>query len=83
MEQLKLSQEELNTLTELQSQQNEIIANLGQLEYSIQLLELQKEGLTEQIEKLKESENKIGKELTEKYGNGSIDLNSGLFTKTE
>lgn len=83
MEQIKLSEEELNTLNQLQTKQNEIIASLGQLEYSIQLLELQKEGLTEEIEKLRESESKIGKELTEKYGNGSIDLNSGLFTKTE
>ena len=83
MEQIKLSEEELNTLNQLQTKQNEIIASLGQLEYSIQLLKLQKEGLTEEIEKLRESESKIGKELTEKYGNGSIDLNSGLFTKTE
>ncbi len=83
MEQIKLSEEELNTLNQLQTNQNEIIASLGQLEYSIQLLELQKEGLTEEIENLKKSENKIGKDLTEKYGNGSIDLNSGFFTKTK
>lgn len=83
MEQIKLSEEELNTLNQLQTNQNEIIASLGQLEYSIQLLELQKEGLTEEIEKLKKSENEIGKDLTEKYGNGSIDLNSGFFTKTK
>jgi len=83
MEQIKLSQEELETIQQLQTTQSEIIGNLGQLEYSIQLLELQKEELTEQIEKLKESEIKIGKDLTEKYGNGSIDLSSGLFTKTE
>jgi len=83
MEQIKLSQEELNVLNDLQSTQNQIIANLGQLEYNIQLLELQKEKLTEQIEELKKSETKVGQDLTQKYGNGSIDLNSGVFTKTE
>ena len=83
MEQIKLSQEELDILNDLQSTQNQIIANLGQLEYNIQLLELQKEKLTEQIEELKKSETKVGQVLTQKYGNGSIDLNSGVFTKTE
>lgn len=83
MKEIKLSQEELNTLTQLQETQNNIINSLGQLEYNIQLLELQKEKLTEQIEELKKSENKIGQDLTEKYGNGAIDLNSGIFSKTD
>jgi len=83
MEQTKLSQEELNTLLQLQENQNRIITSLGQLEYNIQLLELQKDKLTEQIEELKKSETKIGQDLTAKYGNGSVDLNSGTFTKVE
>ena len=83
MEQIKLSQEEINTLTQLQETQANIINSLGQLEYNIQLLELQKEGLTEQIEELKKTETKIGQDLTAKYGSGTIDLSSGVFTKTE
>jgi len=83
MEQTKLSQEELDTLIQLQNTQNQIITSLGQLEYNIQLLELQKEKLTEQIEKLKQDESKIGQNLTAKYGNGSVDLSSGTFTKVE
>ena len=83
MEQTKLSQEELNTLLQLQENQNRIITSLGQLEYNIQLLELQKDKLTEQIEELKKSETKIGQDLTAKYGNGSVDLNSGTFTQVE
>lgn len=82
MEEIKLSQEEIKTLSKLQETQNNIIATLGQLEYNIQLLELQKENLTEQIEELKKSELKIGQDLTKKYGNGSIDLDTGVFTKS-
>lgn len=82
MEEIKLSQEEIETLTKLQDTQSNIINNLGQLEYNIQLLELQKEDLTEQIEKLKKAELKIGQDLTKKYGNGSIDLDTGIFTKS-
>ena len=83
MESIKLSQEELDVLNQLQQTQSNIISSLGQIEYSIQLLELQKEGLTEQIEQLKQNESKIGQDLTQKYGNGTIDLNAGTFTKTE
>lgn len=83
MEQIKLSQEELDTLNQLQETQNNITNSLGQIEYSIQLLELQKEQLVNSIEELKQTESKIGKDLMEKYGNGSIDLNLGIFTKTE
>jgi len=83
MEQTKLSQEELDTLNQLQQTQINIINSLGQLEYNIQLLELQKENLTEQIEELKKTEVKIGQDLTAKYGNGSVDLTSGTFTKSE
>ena len=83
MEEIKLSQEEIETLSKLQETQNNIITTLGQLEYNIQLLELQKESLTEQIEELKKSELKIGQDLTKKYGNGSIDLDTGIFTKSD
>lgn len=83
MEQTKLSQEELTTLVQLQETQNRIITSLGQIEYSIQLLELQKEKLVEQIEILKQNETQIGQDLTQKYGNGSIDLESGMFIKTK
>jgi nicotinic acid phosphoribosyltransferase len=47
MEEIKLSQEEIEVLTKLQDTQSNIISTLGQLEYNIQLLELQKESLTE------------------------------------
>jgi|TARA_R110002049_G_scaffold226229_1_gene398283 hypothetical protein len=83
MDEIKLSEEELNKLIHLQETQNQIIDNLGQIEYNIQVLELQKEKLTEKIEQLKKSEVKVGQDLTEKYGNGSISLNSGTFTKAK
>ena len=82
MEEIKLSQEEIEVLTKLQDTQSNIISTLGQLEYNIQLLELQKESLTEQIEELKKAELKAGQDLTKKYGNGSIDLDTGIFTKS-
>jgi hypothetical protein len=48
-EQIKLSQEELSAIKELQSQQQNLITQFGQLEYQMQLLELQKDQLVETI----------------------------------
>jgi len=82
-EQIKLSEEELDSIKQLQNQQQILIGQFGQIEYQVQLLELQKDQLVETIGKLQQEEQKIGNELTQKYGNGTVDLESGTFTKTE
>jgi len=82
-EQITLSQEELDSIKQLQQQQQDLIAKFGTLEYQIQLLELQKDQLVDAIGKLQQDEIKIGNELTQKYGNGTVNLDSGTFTKTE
>lgn len=82
-EQIKLSEEEVSQIKQLQTNQQNLIGQFGQLEYQMQLLELQKDKLVEFIGQLQEEETKIGKELNEKYGNGTVDLESGMFTKTE
>ena len=82
-EQIKLSQEELDSIKQLQNQQQSLINQFGQLEYQMQLLELQKDQLVETIGKLQNEEKEIGTNLTEKYGNGTVDLESGMFAKTE
>ena len=61
-EQIKLSQEELNSIKQLQQQQENLITKFGKLEYQIQLLELQKDQLVKAIDELQQDENKIGKD---------------------
>ena len=46
-EQIKLSQEELDSIKQLQNQQQTLISQFGQIEYQVQLLELQKDQLVE------------------------------------
>jgi len=82
-EQIKLSQEELDFVKQLQTDQQNLITQFGSIEYQMQLLELQKDQLIESLNKLREQELTTGNELTQKYGNGTIDLESGTFTKTE
>ena len=83
MNKIKLSQEELQALKLLQEKQTFLISTFGQVEYEIQTLELQKQDLIKKLSEAKEKESLIGQQLTDKYGNGSIDVESGFFTKLE
>tara|TARA_R100001460_G_scaffold64023_1_gene104161 strand:+ start:1322 stop:1576 length:255 start_codon:yes stop_codon:yes gene_type:complete len=82
-DQIKLPQEELDFIKQLQTDQQNLITQFGTIEYQIQLLELQKEQLIESLNELRGRELTTGNKLTKKYGNGTLDLESGTFTKTE
>jgi hypothetical protein len=76
MDTIKLSEKELQTLNELQTKGNQLIFTLGQIE-------AQKTSIFNQIQEVQTENDKIGKELQEKYGDGNINLETGEFTKTE
>tara|TARA_R110002012_G_scaffold217939_3_gene389188 strand:+ start:4005 stop:4280 length:276 start_codon:yes stop_codon:yes gene_type:complete len=82
----KFTQEELDQIEQLQNQNNRLIFDLGQTEMQILLL-------TKELEKLQESKNNlqiqysnwqttekdlVGK-LNEKYGSGTLDIETGEF----
>jgi hypothetical protein len=77
----KLTESEILQIKELQDQQDSLINSFGQLEYQIQLLELQKKGLLELLESIRTKEKDLAQELTQKYGNGTINIEEGTFTK--
>ena len=77
----KLTEPELQEIKEVQQQQEILIRDFGQLEYQIQLFELQKEKLVEKLEEVRAKETDVANKLNEKYGNGSIDIENGTFTK--
>jgi len=81
MEKIVLTQEELTELTQLQQQRQDITADFGVVELRIQELELQKEQVIEALSKLKTQEIQFGQKIQEKYGEGSININTGEFTK--
>ena len=82
-EQIKLSKEEVQNLSQLQSDQQTLINSFGEVEMRIQLAEIKKDSLVEALTSLRNKEEEVGKMLQDKYGNGTIDLESGIFTKTE
>jgi hypothetical protein len=74
-----LTQEEIQSLKTIQTNQLNLVQSLGTIEYQIQLLELDKQSLKVQLQKQVEEETKVAKELQEKYGDGNIDLEKGEF----
>jgi stress response protein YsnF len=79
MEKQVLTQEEIQKLTELKSQFNELVNVVGNVEIQIMDLQLKKEQLKSSLQNLQQQEISIAKELEDKYGQGSISLETGEF----
>jgi len=79
MENTKLTVEEIEKLQEIQQKNAAVASELGNLEITKLQVEARKAEVVEFFNKLKEEEQTFGKELSEKYGNGSIDLEKGEF----
>ena len=79
----KFTQEELTTLKTIQSKSQEATLKCGQLYLSKLRLEAQEKFLQDQIKELEQEEATVAQQLTEKYGKGTIDIESGEFTPVE
>jgi hypothetical protein len=77
---IQLTQEEIQTLTKFKEDKTKISYELGVLESEIIFFQNQKEKVKEKFLKLTEEEEQIGKELFAKYGDGTIDLEQGIFS---
>ena len=75
----KLAEEEITKIKELQSSRDAIVIELGNLEVYLRDVENKKTQLHNQLDKLIEEDQKTGRELSDKYGIGSIDLEKGEF----
>lgn len=82
MEQVFLTKEEIEKLQVAQQKESNLINQLGQIEYQIQLLQFQKETIKQSISKFQSENLTVGKELQDKYGDGSINIETGEFIKS-
>ena len=82
MEQVFLTDEEYKQISSLQTNQSNLFATLGQVEYQLQFLNAQKTELLSQLKELDGKNEEIGKELQNKYGNGTINMETKEFVKT-
>ena len=86
MKNTKLSQEELQSIQQLQEKNRAIVIEFGEIELIKLNLERRAENAKKYLAELREEENTFGKELSDKYGDGTVDLSTGEFVpapKTE
>jgi hypothetical protein len=81
MEKTVLTDLERENLSSLQNVQNNLVIQLGQIEYQTNLLSKQKEQLLTQIDNFELDQAQLASELEEKYGKGTVNLENGEFIK--
>jgi len=79
MEKKVLAQEEITQLKNVREKRVQLVESFGILESRIQEISLQKESLKDELKKLIQEETDLGRNLQQKYGDGSIDLERGEF----
>ena len=86
-EETKFTKEEMNTISEIQEKYLEIQQKLGQVSLSKLKLEQQAEAIDKMEEELLENFKQTQKEekdfvdgVTEKYGDGTLNPDNGIFT---
>ena len=79
----KLSKEELGKIEEIQKRVQAVKAELGNVGLAEIDLKTRKANIEQYLTETQEQESAVVKELEEKYGKGSIDLQNGEFIPTE
>jgi hypothetical protein len=82
MEIKKLSQEELQEISQIRAEYTNLYANLGLIQVKIKELEGESLSYYQSLEQLKEKETLVFEKLKQTYGNGTIDLETGEFKPT-
>lgn len=75
----KITDEELKKITDLKQEVSQLIYSLGELQYQkvgLEQIELQ---LKDKVKQVKLQENQVLNDLKEKYGNVSINIETGEF----
>tara|TARA_R110000765_G_scaffold21631_1_gene55486 strand:- start:19 stop:270 length:252 start_codon:yes stop_codon:yes gene_type:complete len=79
MEKKVLTQEEIDKIKKLKEQFEDLTGVAGNVEIQIMNLQLQKDQIKSNLQQLQQQEKVIAQELEEKYGDGTISLESGEF----
>ena len=79
----KFTQEEINSLKSFQTRIEQVLAQLGRVHYSKIKLNEQENVLKGEIQKIEKEEQELAQTLSDKYGKGSLDIETGTFTPIE
>lgn len=83
MDKKVLSQEELQSLKDFQTREENLVVLFGQIAYQQQTLEEEQDKAIESKEKFDKERADFASSLTSKYGNGTINIETGEITPTE
>ena len=83
MEKKVLTEEEVSNLKKLKQEFQDLTDVAGKVEIQIMNLEIQKQTIKANLLQIQQKEQVLAKELEEKYGNGTISLESGEFLPNE
>ena len=76
----KIDEVDLNSLKTLQQDTDKLIYNLGQLYVQKEKINQTENDLKKVIKEIEQREEDLGKELSAKYGIGSVNIEAGTFT---
>ena len=79
----KFTKEELNSLKSFQLRMEEVIVRLGRVHLSKIKLNEQENMLKDEIKKIEKEEQELAQTLTNKYGRGSLDIDTGNFNPVD
>lgn len=87
MNEKKLEEAELKSITDLQKQYNHLILKIGSIEANLHVILSQKQELEKEknqffneLNKINEAEKNLVEILEKKYGSGDIDVEKGIIT---
>jgi len=75
--------EELNNLKSFQTRLDQVLSQLGRVHLSKIKLNEQEDLIKAEIKKIETEEQELAKTLSDKYGRGSLDIETGAFTPVE
>ena len=82
-EEVKFTEEELTQVQNFQNQYLSIQNQFGQLKLAQIRLDNQEVDLEDALKKIQNNEEKFLNEITEKYGQGTLNPDTGVFTPSE
>ena len=77
---MKLTKDEIIELTEIRNNFSNVTLTIGETEINITNLKNQKENLISNLRKLNEKQNDFNIKLENKYGKGTVSLETNEFT---
>ena len=82
-EDIKFTDEELKSIEDIRVKYSEITQRFGQLSLTKYNLDLQEKKAHTDFESIRAEEQKVLNAITEKYGPGTLDPNTGVFTPSD